>query len=124
MNHKNLKHIVAISMSLLICSIRIIDGQTTQKKIQVDKLNERVAISTDREIYCTGETIFFKAFDISDEILRSPGWSKVLYVEVITPEGKPVFQGKYKYNRPTQKLKGSQPFHPRGTTVCHPPWKA
>lgn len=98
MNHKNLKHIVAISMSLLICSFRIIYGQTTQKKIQVDKLNEKVAISTDREVYCTGEPIFFKAFNLSDEILRTPGWSKVLYVEAITPEGKPVFQGKFKYD--------------------------
>ena len=61
-------------------------------------LQEKVTLTTDREIYCVGEYLLFKAFNLSNDKLKHADWSRVLYVEIITPEGQPVFQGKFKYD--------------------------
>jgi hypothetical protein len=98
MKNKNSLRLTAALLSVMIYSFRIIYGQTIQKNIPFDKLHEKVALSTDKEIYCTGEPLFFKAFNLSDERLRSADWSKVLYVEMITPDGKPVLHGKFEYD--------------------------
>jgi len=55
---------------------------------------EQFALFTDRSIYCTGENIAFTAFQIpnkkTDEQL-----SKVLYVELISPQAAPMSTGKF-----------------------------
>ena len=87
-----------ILISLLIGSARITPCQTDYKDIHAVELQEKVALSTDRDIYCVGESLLFKAYNLSNQQLKSVNWSTVLYIEIITPEGKSVFQCKYKYD--------------------------
>ena len=50
---------------------------------------------TDRQIYAVGEKILFKALNVSNPELLEACWSKVLYLELMTPDGTTVAHGKY-----------------------------
>jgi len=63
-------------------------------------LNERIEVMTDRHIYAVGEKILFAGMNISPTELNSPCWSKVLYLELLTPGGTSVAQGKFPMNCP------------------------
>jgi len=58
-------------------------------------LNERIEIITDRDIYGVGEKILFAGINISPPELNDSCWSKVLYLELLTPGGTSVAQGKF-----------------------------
>ncbi len=55
---------------------------------------EEVWVHTDRPYYLTGETLWFKAYCTSLPHKQFSTLSKVLYVELINPEGQPVIQVK------------------------------
>jgi hypothetical protein len=63
-------------------------------------LNERIEVMTDRIIYAVGEKILFAGMNISPTELNSPCWSRVLYLELLTPGGTSVAQGKFPMNCP------------------------
>ncbi len=50
---------------------------------------------TDRDIYAIGERIQFAGINISPPELDTSCWSKVLYLELLTPRGTSVAQGKF-----------------------------
>jgi len=55
---------------------------------------EKIYVHTDREFYVTGETLWFKAYNV-DAILNKPSdVSKVLYVEMIDDKNTPALQTK------------------------------
>jgi hypothetical protein len=58
-------------------------------------LNERVRVMTDRHIYAVGERILFAAVNLIPAELDTTCWSKVLYLELLTPGGTSVAQGKF-----------------------------
>jgi hypothetical protein len=58
-------------------------------------LNERIEVMTDRYIYGVGEKILFAGINISPPDLNASCWSKVLYLELQTPTGTSVAQGKF-----------------------------
>ncbi|MEE9461635.1 MAG: hypothetical protein V3V53_07375 [Bacteroidales bacterium] len=58
-------------------------------------LNERIQVMTDRDIYAIGERILFAGINISPPELDTNYWSKVLYLELLTPRGTSVAQGKF-----------------------------
>lgn len=58
-------------------------------------LNERIEVITDRNIYGVGEKILFAGTRISSPELNDSCWSKVLYLELLTPGGTSVAQGKF-----------------------------
>jgi hypothetical protein len=58
-------------------------------------LNERIEVVTDRNIYGVGERILFAGINISPPQLSTTCWSKVLYLELLTPGGTSVAQGKF-----------------------------
>jgi len=60
-----------------------------------DVYNERFVLQTDRTIYAIGERILFRAFNISHPEIQNENWSKVLYIELIKPDGRPVKQAKF-----------------------------
>ena len=60
-----------------------------------DIYNERFILNTDRNIYAVGERILFRAFNTSHPEIQKENWSKVLYIELIKPNGTPVKQAKY-----------------------------
>ena len=96
-NKKSLRHLAGL-LPVLICSFSLTYSQSFFNNTPVGMLQEKVTLTTDREIYCVGEYLLFKAFNLSDNKLKHADWSKVLYVEIITPESQPVFQGKFKYD--------------------------
>jgi hypothetical protein len=55
---------------------------------------EKLEIITDRDIYAVNEEVFFRIYNISAPELIMADWSKVIYVELITPEGHAVSQKK------------------------------
>jgi hypothetical protein len=58
-------------------------------------LNERIEVVTDRFIYGIGEKILFAGTNIIPPELEASCWSKVLYLELLTPGGTSVAQGKF-----------------------------
>jgi len=64
-------------------------------KSEAIKINEQLTLFTDRDMYAVNEQIFFRAVCSSN---WPAGWqtsSKVLYLELVTPLGKTLAQGKY-----------------------------
>ncbi len=61
--------------------------------IKTNMLREEIALFTDRSIYAVGEDIFVQA-QYSKDISSDRIFSKVLYVELIQPDGTPVIQTK------------------------------
>lgn len=60
-----------------------------------ESLNERIEIVTDRFIYGVGEKILFSGINIPPPELNGSCWSKVLYLELLTPGGTSVARGKF-----------------------------
>jgi hypothetical protein len=58
-------------------------------------LNERIEIMTDRSIYGVWERILFAGERLLPPALDTLSWSKVLYLELLTPGGTSVARGKY-----------------------------
>ncbi len=75
-----------------------VHSQTKISAQLAGKLVEKPLLITDREIYCVDEEILFSAFNISSIALRDAGWSNVLYVELVSPNGDSFVRKKYSYN--------------------------
>lgn len=60
---------------------------------------EKVRILTDRDIYITGETVFLSISNLSDSLLKNIEWSKIIYVELITPKGIALKQAKFHFGK-------------------------
>ena len=55
---------------------------------------ESLVLLTDRGHYISGESIQYRAFYQGPAEMEKAEWSKVLYVELILPNGTPLVQGK------------------------------
>ena len=55
---------------------------------------EGLLLLTDRGHYISGETIHYRAFYMEPGESGQTSWSKILYVELILPNGTPLAQGK------------------------------
>ncbi len=62
-------------------------SQQAGQKAPVDSGFENYRIMTDRSIYMVGEDINFRVFNLHREALNEINWSKVFYVELISPQG-------------------------------------
>ncbi len=60
-------------------------------------IKEEVQVFTDRSIYAVNEPIFFTAHQLVAGVDAGTPWSTLLYVELITSEGEPTAQGKYRF---------------------------
>lgn len=60
-------------------------------------INEKLYMSLDRNVYCVDETVYFRIFNTSNTEVRKVEWSNVVNVEIITPEGRSVAQGKFPF---------------------------
>ena len=56
---------------------------------------ERYRVLTDRSIYIVGEVINFRVFNLSSDSLQELDWSKVFYIELISPDGFSHTQAKF-----------------------------
>lgn len=62
-------------------------------------LKEHIVLNTDRDLYLSGETIWFNAFCFADESQTIPSESKVLYLELFSHESKSLYKLKIELNR-------------------------
>jgi hypothetical protein len=92
-NNKLIYFLLILSLSLS----PLLYAQNIEKRtpIQVELENEQISITTDRSIYIINEPVQFKAFYSAHEQYKTLHWSTVLYIELIKPDGNPVFQAKY-----------------------------
>ncbi len=63
--------------------------------LKSDLYREKFHIFTDRNIYAAGEKILFRAYNLSDPVLKESSWSKVLYAELIDAENNSHAKGKF-----------------------------
>jgi len=89
-------HILFIA-SILIGFVKLSFGQSLPAQGTMMQLTEKVGMITDRTVFCVGETLHFKAYNLSNEDLKKADWSTVLYVELISSDGKPFIQQKYAF---------------------------
>ena len=73
-----------------------LEEQFTRYQLQV--LQEKIFVHTDKTFYLTGETLWFKLYTVDESFNRPLGISKVAYVEVISEDQKPVMQAKILLN--------------------------
>ncbi|MFA6403195.1 MAG: hypothetical protein WCX31_16465 [Salinivirgaceae bacterium] len=81
-----------------ICLAEKLEGQISAESNKALNITESIDFTTDRSVYIVTEPIFFKAFYFSELHINELNWSKVLYVELITPDGKPLIQRKFQLN--------------------------
>jgi hypothetical protein len=60
---------------------------------------EKLHLFTDRSLYTAGETVYFRIYNLSQELLKENNWSLVVYLELLNGENRPVAQGKYHLDR-------------------------
>jgi hypothetical protein len=53
-----------------------------------ERLKEQIILNTDRDLYLSGESIWFDAFCFADKMLATPSASQVLYLELFSHESK------------------------------------
>ena len=75
-----------VSMILLWIFIQGLP-QKADSNTALDISAENYRILTDRSIYIAGEVLNFRIFNLNPEYLQNISWSKVFYLELISPEG-------------------------------------
>ncbi len=93
------KYIILIMLQVLILSgSRGVGGQHTyDEAYRAEALAnmEHVTLFTDRDMYAVNERIYFRSFYRKDGEMTGEAWSKVLYVELVTPAGRALASGKF-----------------------------
>lgn len=56
---------------------------------------ENLHLFTDRSLYATGEHVYFRIYNLSNELLKEIDWSRVVYLELMNGANRPVARGKY-----------------------------
>jgi hypothetical protein len=57
--------------------------------------NEKIYLITDRDFYCVDEKILFKAFDLELSKPACEDWSHILYIDLLTPDGRLLVSEKF-----------------------------
>lgn len=83
--------------SILFFLLLLLATQTTAKQIPgvENNVNEKVILFTDRSIYITGEQVQFSVTLFNDNAPEAETKSRILYCELITPDGKIITNNKY-----------------------------
>jgi hypothetical protein len=56
---------------------------------------ENLYLFTDRNLYASGETVYFRLYNLSHPLLKENAWSRVCYLELINSRNEAVARGKY-----------------------------
>ncbi len=94
-----MKLVVRFIYILLLFAFVQMNAQDLPQNFNPEVFKEKIAVHTDRQVYCVNEILHFKAYNLSSKRLRELEWSKVLYIELISYYGKPVFQAKYPFDK-------------------------
>lgn len=68
-------------------------------EVFLNKLNEEVNLFTDRDLYLSGEEIWFSAFVLINNSFEKNDLSKILYLEIVDGKKKVIFKGKYEIEK-------------------------
>lgn len=72
-----------------------LDGEN---KLFLQNLNEEVKLFNDRDLYLSGEDIWFTAFVLINNLFGKKELSKIVYIELFDGKKKPIFKGKFEIN--------------------------
>jgi hypothetical protein len=89
---KGIRHIISILLIAMPCWY----GELSAQEFDDVALNEKFGIITDRGIYAAGETIYFSAYEINLSDISNIEVSKVLYGDIISPQGQIVTSSKFR----------------------------
>ena len=86
---------------LLVIAIVLIGTALPTKLLAADSSaqDEKVSLVTDRDFYMAGESVFFKACNLSNSEMATLDWSKVLYIELIDGNANPVVREKFTFDQ-------------------------
>lgn len=85
-------------LTVLLCSVFELLSQVPYDEAYKEEASgqrEYISLFTDRNMYTVNERICFSAFYRQGREPATEPWSKVLYVELVTPSGSPVTNGKF-----------------------------
>jgi hypothetical protein len=91
--------VTSIIIALLAVNAQMPADLSKQNTINTSILQEQVVLNTDRNLYAASEPIRFMATYFNNSGDKDLDWSKVLYVELIRPDGVAQAQGKYTLGR-------------------------
>ncbi|MFC2116629.1 hypothetical protein ACFLTU_09140 [Bacteroidota bacterium] len=92
--------LIVILLGGLCCSQSVLSQIPYDKTYQEEALSntEYITLITDRNMYAVNERIYFRSFYRKDSESANELWSKALYVELVTPSGMAVTNGKFRHN--------------------------
>jgi hypothetical protein len=93
---KFVTYLPLLTLSLLVLGEKM-QAQTVSDSLLIHSpiYREKLHLFTDRSLYASGENIHFSLQNLSFNLLKENGWSKVVYLELISKHQIPVAQGKY-----------------------------
>lgn len=71
------------------------EGQNSASALE---MKEACLVVSDRSVYMVNETIHFRVYNTSRLHVKNTGLSKVVYVELVSPDGQSLSRGKYAFN--------------------------
>ncbi|MBS1604309.1 MAG: hypothetical protein JST42_16705 [Bacteroidetes bacterium] len=86
-------YILLLSLSASIATAQPV-FPVTQAVSAVSPIQEKIFVHTDKDTYLAGEILWFSTYVLDAASKRPLSLSKVAYVEIISSEQRPVFQGK------------------------------
>jgi hypothetical protein len=100
------KYRVFFLLAVMLISALSASPACPPEEKNADAVKEKIVLFSDRALYITGERVYFSAFLVDgsesgthgDSGELSPAGSRVLYAEIISPEGKAIVQGKFPLN--------------------------
>ncbi len=73
--------------ALQVCAGSIDDIRQALELSSKNQIQEKVYIHTDNQCYFVGDTLWFKAYVVRADNLRPTDMSRILYVELLSPDG-------------------------------------
>lgn len=88
-SRKLMKRFFATILTLLICSLGFADAiQDLQTRLtKSTQVQEKIYLHTDNSCYFVGDTLWYKAYVTHATSLKPTQLSRLLYVELLTPDG-------------------------------------
>jgi len=71
----------------------------SENEVFLNKLNEEVNLFTDRDLYLSGEEIWFSTFVLINNSFEKTDLSKILYLELVDGKKKVIFKGKFEIDK-------------------------
>jgi len=95
-NKTNLKkHFFISSIFILLATLLLAQNPSNIADFQFNKLDEKVILITDKDLYLSGGQIWFSSFYFQNGQLANKELSKVLYVELFSAKKDIIWQGKF-----------------------------